>query len=461
MSLSKNAKILIVVVVVIVVVVAGVTGVFLLTPKKTNKILIGMPLPLNSPIGQNMLDSAQLAVDQINGNGGVTINGSKYQLSIVSYDTQEADPSIPVSNGLSAITALVTSDHVNFLVGGYRSDVVDAELPLVSQYHTVYITFGADPEISTYVQQNYSAGKYIFNGFVNSTNQGAQYGALPVYMLFAYKEGLYPVNITRIAVLGEQAAWTRPDIQNGSTTSPLWGAFDAAGFNVTYVNYFPLSPPGGSYDSLFSQLAQLNTQAIYILAAGTETPLLISDWNSFNWAGDTASGGHKPVMMGADVMSEFEGSAYDYFNATNGASSGEFSFGWGPMLPVNITNSSIPFYDAFVAKYNYNPIFEDDFVYSSIYYLAQAITKAQSLSSDKVIPYLQQTNYSGPAGIIKFSSNHGLVVNLKPVPSIPAVAMQWHSDGKLYLVWTSLDPLYFQNIQLANGTVIKSFNVTV
>ncbi len=464
MSYSKKTKIIISAVVVVIVIVAIISAALYMqqTQKTTTQyILIGMPLPLNSPIGNNMLDSAQLAVDQINSNGGVTINGTHYYLKIITYDTEEADPSIPVSNGVSAVTALITQDHVNFLIGGYRSDVVDAELPIAAQYHTIYITFGADPEISTFVAENYSANKYIFNGFVNSTNQGLQYGLLPVYMLLAYKEKLIPMNITNFAILGEQAAWTKVDIGNGGESSPLYKPFEEAGFNVTYINYFPLSPPGGSYYSLFSTLANLNTQAIYILAAGTETPLLVSNWNSFNWSADKATGGHKPILMGADVMAEMEGSTYNYFNATNGGCNGEFTFGWGPMIPINITNSSIPFYNEFYAKYGFNPNFESGFVYSAVYYLAQAIEKAQSLSSDAIIPYLEQTNYSGPAGLIKFSPSHGLIISLKPVPSVPAVAMQWHSDGKLYLIWTSLNPLTFTNIQLPNGTVINKVTVIV
>jgi ABC-type branched-subunit amino acid transport system substrate-binding protein len=463
LSYSKTTKI-IVAVIVVVIVVAGASVAFYETQahKTSSKyILIGMPLPLNSPIGTNMLDSAQLAVNQINSHGGVLVNGTHYQLKIITYDTEEADPSIPVSNGINGVTSLITQNHVNYLIGGYRSDVVDAELPIAAQYHTLYITFGADPEISTFVAENYSANKYIFNGFVNSTNQGVQYGALPVYMLLAYKEGLIPDNITNFAILGEQAAWTKVDIGNGGTSSPLYKPFEEVGFNVTYINYFPLSPPGGSYDSLFSQLASLNTQAIYILAAGTETPLLVSNWNTFDWSADKATGGTKPILMGADVMSEMEGKTYDYYNATNGGSNGEFTFGWGPMLPVNITSSSIPFYNEFVANYSFNPIFEDGFVYSSIYYLTEAIQKAQNLSSNAVIPYLEQTNYTGPAGIIKFSPSHGLIITLTPVPSVPAVAMQWHNNGKLYVVWTSLNPLTFTNVQLQNGTVISNVTVKV
>ena len=464
LSYSNTTKAIIAIVVVLVVVIAGVSVYFLTQhPKPAQQyIKIGMPLPLNSKIGVNMYDSAQMAVNQINSAGGVTVNGTQYNLSLVKYDTQEADPTIPIDNGVSGVTALITQDHVNFLVGGYRSDVVDAELPIASEYKTVYITFGADPEISTFVTQNYTDHQYIFNGFVNSTNQGAQYGPVPVYMLLAYEEALVSQNITRIAVLGEQAAWTYSDIVNGGTSSPLWSAFDGAGFNVTYINYFPLSPPGGSYDSLLSTLADNNTQAIYILAAGTETPLLISNWNSFNWASDHATGGKKPVMMGADVMSEMQGSTYDYYNATNGAANGEYSFGWGPMLPVNLTSSSVPFYNQFVANYSFNPIFEDGFVYSSIYYLANAIQKAQSLNSLSVIPYLEKTNYTGPAGVIKFSASHGLIINNASTdPSVPAVAMQWHSDGKLHLVWTATNPLHFQNMQMPDGSIVNSINVSL
>lgn len=448
------------------VIVIAVVGVVLYVEYGTppaNQILIGMPLPLNSPIGGNMLDSAQMAVDEINANGGVVINGTHYSYVIKTYDTEEADPSIPVANGVSGVTSLITSDHVNFLIGGYRSDVVDAELPTAAQYKTIYITFGADPFISTFVGQDYAANKYIFNGFVNASNQGLQYGALPVYLLFAYKEHLMPTNITNIAVLGEQADWTKVDIGNGGTSSILWGAFKAAGFNPVYINYFPLSPPGGSYDSLMSQLASLGTQAIYVLAAGTETPLLVTDYGTFNWASDTATSGKKPMLMGADVMGELAGtgSSYNYWTATNGAVAGELNFGWGPMLPVNLTPSSVPFYNNFTAKYGSNPIFEDGFVYSSFYYLTNAIEKAKSLNSDAIVPYLEATNYTGPAGRIVFSSNHGLLIPLTPTPAIPAVAMQWQADGKLHLIWTSLNPLVFTNFEAPDGTYVGNFTVVL
>jgi branched-chain amino acid transport system substrate-binding protein len=461
------------VVVVVILLAAGIGGALYYyevskAPSKPT-ILIGMPLPLNSPIGTNMLDAAQLAVNQINAAGGITVNGTSYQYKIVSYDTEEADPSIPVANGVSGVTALISQSHVNFLIGGYRSDVVDAELPIAAENKVVYITFGADPAIEGFVQGNGSAHAYIFDGFLNSTEQSAQYGAFPVYLLYAYKEHLIPTNVTNIAVLGEQAAWTKPDIGNGGTQSPLYPLLLGAGFDPVYINYFPLSPPGGSYDSLLSTLAADGTQAIYLLAAGTETPLLISNYGSFNWGSDANTSGVKPLLMGADVMGELNGtgssSSYNYYDATNGASAEEMTLGFGPTLPsINVTPVSHSFFEDYYQNYSQDPIFADGFVYSAFYYLAAAITKAQSLSDTAVIPYLEATDYTGPAGVIKFSFNHGLNVTQNSTTgawSVPGTGTQWHSNGQLYYLYDADDPVQFYNYETPTGVEVGNFTVTI
>lgn len=473
-----------------VLIVAGVGGYlayekyYVTSSSTTPTITVGMPLPLNSIIGVNMLQSAQMAVNQINAAGGVAVNGTHYKYAIDTYDTEEADPSIPVANGISGVTYLITQDHVNFLMGGYRSDVVLAELPLVASYKELYITFGADTGISSYVTNNYSSGgKYIFNGFLNTTNQNAQYGALPVFLLTAYHEYQltgkgFPTNITNIAVLGEQAAWTQATIGGGGSSSPLWPILKAVGFNPVYINYFPLSPPGGSYGPLMTTLAGDGVQSIYMLAAGTETPGLIEDYSAANWATDSATGGHQPLLFGADVMSEFNGttSADNYYKLTNGACAGEMTFGWGPTLPFDINPTSIPFYNQFEANYSVNPMFGDGFVYSAFYYLAAAIEKANSLNPNAIIPYLDATDYTGPAGIIQFSSSHGLVIPLAPYPTVPAFGMQWHNNGELYPLWSSLwtapsfpaaatftagSSTYFENYQTPTGVNVGGFTVAL
>ena len=459
-------------------------------------ITVGMPIPTESIIGKNYCDAAQMAVNQINAAGGVKINGTTYSLKIVVYNTAEDEPSIPIANGISAVTSLITTSHANFLIGGYRSDVVLAELPIVAEYKELYITFGADTAISSFVAQNYSkGGEYIFNGFLNPTDQTEQYGILPIYLLLAYEERAitgFTTNITKIAVLGEDAAWTSADIGAGCdpctsaaqiAACPLAGAFDGAGFQTTYCEKFPLNPSGGNYRSLLTTLANDGTQAIYMLAAGTETPLLISNYGSFNWGGDSGTGGAKPLLLGADVMAEFNGpsASNNNFKMTNGAAAGEMTFGWGPTLPLNLTPTSLSFYNQFEANYSLNPGFEDGFVYSSFFYLAQAIEKANSLSPSLVAPYLEQTDFTGPMGVVQFSPSHGLLVTFpNGNPSVPAFGMQWHTNGKLYPLWSSLwcEPSFigaetltitgqpggsvsFENYETPSGTLVGNFTVAV
>ncbi len=472
----------------VVLLIAGVGGYFAykqLTSSSTpaNTIIVGMPVPLNSVIGQNMADAGQLAVSQINAAGGVDVNGTSYSFKIVTYDTQEADPSIPTSIGIQGVTSLITSSHANFLIGGYRSDVVLAELSTVAQYKTIYITFGADNGISSFVggpgTANYTnGGKYIFNGFVNSTNQGNQYGLLPVFLHEAWLEGKIPTNVTNIAYLGEQAAWTQVDIGSGGTSCPLAVAYQPFGLNPVYCNYFQLAPSGGSYGPLMTTLANDGVQAIYMLAAGTETPLLIEDYGNANWGADTATGGQKPLLMGADVMAELNGttSTNNYFKMTGGAAAGEMTFGWGPTLPVALTPTSLAFYNAFESAYGMNPMFEAGFVYSSFFYLANAIEQAKSLSADLVIPYLEKTDYQGPMGNVTFSPSHGLEVPLAPYPTVPAFGMQWHSNGELYASYSSLwlkpsfpaaagfqtgSSVTFENYETPTGVEVGNFTVAL
>jgi branched-chain amino acid transport system substrate-binding protein len=492
------------IIVVVVLVAAGIGGYatyrYYTASTPSNTITVGMPLPTNSLIGQSMLNAAQMAVNQINAAGGVTFNGTSYSYKIVPYDTEEADPSIPIQNGVNGVTTLISTDHVNFLIGGYRSDVVLAELPIVAKDKELYITYGADTGISQYVAQNYSAGgKYIFNGFLNTTDQSEQYGILPIFLLLAYDERAYTnfdTNITKIAILGEDAAWTDSDIGAGCGASspctpstdlncPLAADFAAVGFDPTYCAQFPLSPSGGSYDSLLTTLASYGTQAIYMLAAGTETPLLVSNYGAFDWGGDSGiPSSSKPLLLGADVMAEFNGSSAsnNYYKMTSGGAAEEMTFGWGPTLPLALTPTSLAFYNQFEANYSLNPIFADGFVYSSFFYLAQAIEAAKSLNAAAVIPYLEQTDYAGPMGTLQFSSSHGVVVTFPGgQPSIPAFGMQWHSNGELYPLWSSLwsTPNFlallptslggtgaggtasFENYQDPNGTVVGDFNVTV
>jgi branched-chain amino acid transport system substrate-binding protein len=98
-------------------------------------------------LGENILNTAELTVDQINADGGV--NGRK--LEIVSQDSGIDGPT-----GLSAVSELINIEGVHYIVGGMASNGTDAAASILNQDHVldfVPVTGGKDVD---------NDGPYVF-----------------------------------------------------------------------------------------------------------------------------------------------------------------------------------------------------------------------------------------------------------------------------------------------------------
>jgi branched-chain amino acid transport system substrate-binding protein len=82
-------------------------------------------------LGQNILNTADLTVDQINTSGGV--NGRPIQ--IVSQDS-----GITGATGLSAVSELINIEGVHYIVGGMASNGIDAAAATLNQDHVLDLT---------------------------------------------------------------------------------------------------------------------------------------------------------------------------------------------------------------------------------------------------------------------------------------------------------------------------------
>ena len=112
-------------------------------------IKIGVIASLTGPasnVGTNMGQSAQVAADKINADGGVTLkNGSKAQLKLIVGDDESTQ-----QGGQKAATKLITDDKVDILVGGYSSAVTSAYEQTIAEYKVPYIVSGASSPIITH-----------------------------------------------------------------------------------------------------------------------------------------------------------------------------------------------------------------------------------------------------------------------------------------------------------------------
>jgi branched-chain amino acid transport system substrate-binding protein len=114
-----------------------------------NVIKVGVIASLTGPasnVGTNMWQSAQVAADKINANGGVTLkDGTKAQLKMIVGDDESSQ-----TGGQKAATKLITEDKVDILVGGYSSAVTSAYEQTIAEYKVPYIVTGASSPIITH-----------------------------------------------------------------------------------------------------------------------------------------------------------------------------------------------------------------------------------------------------------------------------------------------------------------------
>ena len=115
----------------------------------TGVVKVGVIASLTGPasnVGTNMWQSAQVAADKINADGGVTLkDGSKAQLKLIVGDDEST-----ATGGNKAATKLITDDKVDILVGGYSSAVTSAYEQVIADNKIPFVVTGASSPIITH-----------------------------------------------------------------------------------------------------------------------------------------------------------------------------------------------------------------------------------------------------------------------------------------------------------------------
>ena len=119
-------------------------------PAQPKEIKIGAVVSMtgpNSNIGKNMWQSAVLATDEINANGGIFVKqyNAKIPIKLVQGDDESTR-----EGGQKAATKLITDDKVDILVGGYSSAVTSAYQQTVAEFKVPYVVTGASSPIITH-----------------------------------------------------------------------------------------------------------------------------------------------------------------------------------------------------------------------------------------------------------------------------------------------------------------------
>jgi branched-chain amino acid transport system substrate-binding protein len=380
----------------------AVVALALATPalaQSNEPIKFGVIAEATAVAGSSIPQAAQLAADEINAAGGV--NGRK--IEIVSYDNHSSAP-----ESVRAFQRAVNEDHVNAVIASYISEVVLALEPWTGRLKTVMVTPGAASDVITQnIAKDYEHLKYTFHGYATSTSIADATCAAAKDLLVSQ------LHMKSGVVISEDAAWTTPlDAEYLKCLADI---------GIKPVDHIRFSPDTTDFTPIFNKVEGEKPDVMItgISHVGVQPTV--------QWKQQEV-----PIPM-FGVSSQATNSSF--WNDTNGATEGVLYQGFsGP--DVAVTPKTLPFVAAFKAKFGNNPSYCGYTAYDEVYYLADAIKRAGSTDSDKLVDALEQTDYVGTIGRVQFKGKdspnpHALKIG---EGTITGLMLQWQ-NGKQVNLW--------------------------
>lgn len=306
--------------------------------------------------GQSMKKGTEVALDTINGAGG--IKGVPVE---VIYE----DDRLSAADAQTAFLKLAQTDKVPVILGSGSSTVSLALCPKAQELKVVQIS-----SISTAPSLK-DCGKYFFSAMASDTAQG------PEWAKVAQKLGA-----TEAAVM-----YLNNDYGIGVKDTFIQ-AYQAGGGKVLIAQPFELG--GKDFRTELLKVKDTNPKVIFIVSHVAEGSIVLKQAKELGfdvqWVTDTA--------MQAQEVLDLAGDAAEGILALRAGSTA--------------TPEYKAFHDAFVKKFNEEPTIWSDFAYDTMMLVAKAIEKG-GYNADAIQAALFDVaaSYTGPSGAKKFDE-HGI-----------------------------------------------------
>ncbi|TAL77344.1 MAG: amino acid ABC transporter substrate-binding protein [Burkholderiaceae bacterium] len=336
-----------------------------------NEIVLGASVQLTGPVantGRYYRDAYQLAIDQINEKGGVTVGGKHYTLALKLYDNQS-----DVNLSVRQYTQLVSRDKVNFLLGPFASNFALADSAVSEKYQIPMVQGGGASD------QIFARGfKYVFGTLAPASN----YFGSTISMIKQLKP-----EPKSIALLYADDSF---DVSVAKGTRPL---LEKAGLKATLDERY--SSNTSDFNSELSRIKSQNIDAV--LVAGHETEIL----NFIRQA--------KSLSIAPSMYSFTVGVPSEDFRKALGKDA-DYAFGMTAWLPSAALKDqwfgdAVQFSTQYAAKYHYTPDYHAASGAADVEAIVKAIEKAGSLNPKAVRDALAASDFQSLYGHIAFAPN--------------------------------------------------------
>ncbi len=386
----------------------GTTLVFAAKP-----IILGAPLSTAYLYGWDAERGMKLAVDEINAAGGVMVDGKKRNFQVEVIDTRDLEPGVPVSEALMALERLILNKNADFIIGGpNRSEAALAAMSLLSKHKKISIvTSGVlTPKYHKMVAQKYDKFKYCFRIHGEAVNLIGE-----IIANFADLKAQY--GLTKVFIMAQ-------DVSHARGAAKVMGKVAGSkGFEVTGTEIFPTGT--SDFSMALLKAKKTGSQIINIWMDMPESAILLKQWYDLQIPalpfGSTLAAAEQPGFWKA---TDGKGQ-YTLCNVVNAGNA-----------PSEATPWTMKFYNAYAKKWGVEPEgLGSSSSYMAVYVLKEAIERAGTLDSDKMVTALEATDIMGVYGRLRFDpKSHQVIVAQDPKDGAVGSILQWQ-DGKRVVVY--------------------------
>lgn len=387
-------------------------------PLSGQTITVGSLAPdLDWPLGEDTRNGAELAVSQINQDGGLVEDGTD-SAGILGAEVRHAgrDTNLAPAQARRKFTELVRRENVNMTTGIFLDDCLMSIFPEMARTKTIHITAGApDPRAGRLVADQYDRFKYHFRtGAINGFN----FGRFLTDLVEQYAETL---RWNKIALLVENLAPLHPTYEymaeGNFDTPPFSGYTDRKLADVDGVDEVVMMEQTSSgttnWSPIWDQVEEADADLALIAFALTGTPA-VNQWA--NEQRDFEMGGIHLFAQDPNYWDELDGRC-------------EYVWTGNAYTPqTKNTNQTTPYVQAYFDMHGQTPLYPGGIAYDAIMMYCQAVVNAvkeedftEIPHSDAVVPYLERLKW--PHGTIYRGEEWGFMSKDHPSQAHDAI---WH-----------------------------------
>jgi len=372
-------------------------------------IVIGCPLSTGFLYGWDAERAIKLAVQEINAKGGVKVGKTKRPFKVEVIDTRDLEPGVPVSEALMAVEKLILEKKADFIIGGpIRSEAALAAMDLLRKYKKISIlTTGAlTPKYHARVAKYYNKYKYCFR--ITSDAKQMVMDMIAVFMQIKREHAF-----KRVYIMVQ-------DVAHARAGGKIMGRILAKkGWEVVGQQVYPTGTT--DYSVGLMDAKKKGAQVLLVWMDMPESSILLKQWADMKI---------KCLPFGFICAMEQPGAwkatggkcEYTMVDPVNGGN-----------VPAKITPWTMGFVNAYKKMWGLEPEgYGTSSSYMAVYVLKDAIERAGTLDSEKVIKALEDTDVMGVYGRIRFDKkSHQVIASTDPKKGAVTCIFQWQAGKRV------------------------------